>query len=728
MSSAPVKRTYAKRPRVVAPEEHVAPAPPPPPALLSLCQDFVYHLGGLLHADPAVSEVSVVSLANLLRGPGARALGITHGVLRGVAGVAAQVAGVRSQAEEGSTTSLRLAWAADTGAPQPPLNPTLANGLLALLAVLDGGGNPPLDALVPGVVEFCMRVLSVASRPLIVRAGDAALSAATAHEGQGDSGAISPTLLPFFYSTDTPPRLPPHVAPLLPVHPSRLVPAPLCSDDVALFLLHRFTHVGEGEAEEGGGATDTDVEALAVALSTTRAAVGTSLKGQGPALLCLLLADASAHLHGLLFGPYLPPPAAGNAAGAQNNNLDAVPPRFRRAVSRTLLLLAVLEDATFANAANAQALVLASVPRHLVGDGSGVPGRVPLPTLLLTLVSWCTEWKSGDGVGGRAGRGRGIVSSGHPVTDVLHGALRVLVNITNRSASGCSALFHAKAPTPPTAPTPSAPSAPPAWGLATISRAVAANLDSGEAAPGDFDTLVLSLGVLTNVLEHDPAARDALLTLTVRVDAGGGKGKKGGGGGPSVQRAHAAAAAAADAYGASLPPCDASHVSVLALVCHIFACRHAALTSASAKGGDDAGLSADDVATGGYSALLLGCAMVDHKLNSLVVLRTLDAVLGEEGSPAGDHPAIAALRSVVDMFLGMQGAAGVLTAEAVGHASAVGAVWDGVQRSLVEGRGPSVPAPAAMLKRAVSEPSSPPRNTNRGSPSRSPRATWSWSQ
>lgn len=551
--------------------------------------------------------------------------------------------------------------------------------------------------------------------------------------------------------------------------------------DAALLLLHYLTGLPQPEGDGAGAlADDTDSRAppsvaaggasaslaqsevtdAAQHIQSTRVAVASALGGQGVALLALRLASACWALRALLAEPALPPPARPSTASVpvpRSGSLlltaawaEAFPPRYQRAFAELRLLLVLLEDVTFSGDAAAQRATDTRVPTDLlfraglalkpVSTARGLRRDVTVVELLLT----CIDWLLGHAplFALRGASASAAAASEHPLLSLLHGFMRVAVNLTNHHAAGCAAVVaavrveSAAAASPPVAALVDVAGLP--WGIAVVLRVIllargatssavlrsaVAGGEVGQAA--GFDTLVLGLGLLTNCLEHDASARAALSSGSIRLAAF-----------PQPDRSRMSALQARLDAGEQHPSGAAEDgaAPILALLCDLF-CQHyvrlglqsAAEAVAAGDVKDDAvdmdasgggSESPDDVIVAAYAGMALACCMLRNEGNQRAILAMVGPAVGsppddisattrrERLGPPKLHPAIAALKLVLRVFVALQTSAGVLTEDSLQHTMAVEGLLDHIQSSAVAGAitlsGPAVAAAIAPSRAASS--------------------------
>lgn len=571
--------------------------------------------------------------------------------------------------------------------------------------------------------------------------------------------------------------------------------APVQPCDVALYLLHRVTGLCDDEEETGaahtGGepslesiepdsamsasssaaaiaASEATEKALAVHVAATRAALRAGADGSGIALLVAKAAEAALTIRPLLSQPSSPSFAATEDSSSLSPLESAVPPPYRRPFMTVLLLLRVFEDASFLNENLVRALVEASLrlpltPPHAgknaASSASVAPESRSFVSLLLCVSDWCLAnlvaslpVARGGGPGGASGappRGKkgsnkspdttgAAEQPAHFTVELLQGCLRVLVNLTNHFPPGCEALVAGAPLSTKSVYSEAAPgSTANGWALSLVLRLIrmfeSAALSPARAAaaaaargprqsespspPFAYDVLVLALGLLTNCVEHSATAREAIGSLV------GGD------------------------VSAALAGCG--EPSALAYLCMLFVQRydslqlhsvpvsHAPASSESSNAPavhDSIDFDAENVVVGAYLALLIGCAMQQHRGNQAAVLASIGSRLptrivsssGRASMPR--HPSIEALLTVLRAFVALQSHAGVLTDDAAHHISAVEALLTQVDedsrmtRFAGGGRGGAGGGDAApgALERAHSSPARVPPRDALGSRLQSP--------
>ena len=248
------------------------------------------------------------------------------------------------------------------------------------------------------------------------------------------------------------------------------------------------TAVAPSASAAAAATSDAHAHAIAMHVGATRDAVRTALRGHGMELLALKLAESAAEVRVFLLRD------DGNASVGGVGNSPAAAreqPHFRR----LLLLLRILEDASFLNDRNTAELLSCRMPQpgegHATGDAFSPPatglGSASLPQYLLALVGWCLRFAlrsnmmpspalrsdmmpspalrsdmmpspammqsaagappaSSMSYSGAAAAVDFAAIASHPVWEVLLGSLRVLVNLTNRHRAGAREVSTAATP------------------------------------------------------------------------------------------------------------------------------------------------------------------------------------------------------------------------------------------------------------------------------------------
>ncbi len=523
------------------------------------------------------------------------------------------------------------------------------------------------------------------------------------------------------------------------ISPARLLPARsfagiVAPADLALYLLVRICMLTEGGASaetessadrsssaasadahiapkdklSGGGGGETSEMDLMTHSTTARNALRSAADGRGLELLVLIAADAARALGTMATTP-LPPAASAALLASVRDSVTAaalvhgIAPRFTHSLARLRIVLAVLEDASFLSDENTAELAVASVPLSVCmpdssgGSGSGGGGsgsasvlatRRSFIAVLLSVVEWSTAWLRSTEISASYRDVNVSAATDDPVMDILHAALRVLMNLTNNVSAGCAAVIAAQ---PLAAHTVAARD----WGIAVVVR-VAVDFHSPralvqrgkgtipsvrvrrEAVPNvgatatttttaagvsasHFDALVLSAGFLANCIELDPGARIALRRIIV-------------------------SASDITQVPPSVARLDCGGLTAVDFFCWLFASRFARMheLGGGAAGGGDATFEAEDVVLSAYIALLLGvCARGEessdaHVLASLgVMLRLIDndsASSLSSSSSSTESPTVVGARALsfaLRAFVAVQTSAGVLTEEALGHVTSV---------------------------------------------------------
>ena len=512
------------------------------------------------------------------------------------------------------------------------------------------------------------------------------------------------------------------------ITPARLLPARsfagiVAPTDLGLYLLVRICMLTEGgvsaetesSAERSSSASadahiapkdklsggETSEMDLMTHSTTARNALRSAADGRGLELLVLIAADAARALGTMATTP-LPPAASAALLASVRDSVTAaalvhgIAPRFTHSLARLRIVLAVLEDASFLSDENTSELAVSSVPLNVCmpdsSSGGGASASVSATrrsfiAVLLSIVDWSTAWLRSTELSASYRDANVSAVTDDPVMDILHAALRVLMNLTNNVSAGCAAVIAAQ-------PIATHAIAARDWGIAVVVR-VAVDFHSPRAliqrgkgtipsvrvrrevvpsvgmtataattagvSASHFDALVLSAGFLANCIELDPGARIALRRIIV-------------------------SASDITQVPPSVTRLDCGGLTAVDFFCWLFASRFARMheLGGGAAGGGDATFEAEDVVLSAYIALLLGvCAREEqssdiHVLASLgVMLRLIDndsASSSSSSSSSTESPTVVGARALsfaLRAFVAVQTSAGVLTEEALGHVTSV---------------------------------------------------------
>jgi hypothetical protein len=721
-------------------------------------------------------EVRHASAHALIRALHARPLLQAHGhmVARGIADACKFAA--QSSAEVHSEEFRLFWAASESGRcpVAMPLDLTLAHALVALIYVVCSQGYH-VECMTSGCTRLLMRVIAAempdAVRRLAPRAlTDALVTEALVLQAQQSPGrsahhAALPTpssgevslavklledadaaIQRALIGSSTAPPLPlTQVAELLPRRPGN---ARILLSDACLLMLHFLTaalpaadvpvDVGGaflGSRDDGSAAgarpdasiasgsaaaVAADVVDAALHVQTTRIAVVRALRSQGAVLLGLKLAAACGTLRSFLFEPALPSLAAGAgklcSVARPSSWALSFPPRFQHAMAELRLLLAIFEDITFSSEEAVQCVVDLHVPATspktagVCSDhcSSGVSSgaTISFVELLLSCIEWLADFFD-ELPSAQVG-----VDVDQPIMLLLHGSLRLVVNLTNHHTGGCRGVFAATRPllagAADTSEKSDVDNMP--WGLRVVCRVVLSSRQRCSILSQShawFDALVLALGLLTNCLEHDASTRAALASGTCLVAA------------PSaclsamITRLEGASSTHSERAlqrDSSVARTGSKRVSVLAVLCNLFCEYYGSITSSAAPAAaaavtiEDSGPAVDVVVVAAYVGMVLACCMQRNRINQRAVLAMVGPEIMMTSGYASDvahpgksprlHPALGAIKHVSRIFVSLQTDAGILTDETLQHVVAVEGLLDHIQLSLVD---VELPAPCEVV-------------------------------
>ncbi len=493
------------------------------------------------------------------------------------------------------------------------------------------------------------------------------------------------------------------------LHPAHTFTGSITPSDLALYIQLRVCKL----TDEGGLSSESESGAVAVpeaAFPSTESsdsdmmlqstAARNSLRlaanGRGLLILALIASDAASTFCKMATSP--PPPSASAALMATIQDKatllalkHGVAPRFTHPLARLRIVLAVLEDALFLSQENTAELAAAIVPSRVSSANVSADGscaRNSFVSLLLSIAECSSLWLRGAVSRVSQLDAPTTGASDDPVIDILHAALRVLMNLTNNVPQGCAALLAAKSISQ------SHVRADRDWGLSVVvqvavdfqsprvnlktrsSKSIRVHREEVQStgmvpsvSASQFDALVLSVGLLANCIEIDPLAQAGLRRIVV-------------------------AASDVEALPTSVGRRECGGISALDFFCWLFASRFASMNEASAAASDvlgDTTFNVDDVVLGAYIALLIGvCARSEVSGESRVLESLGNMVRSCDQSAAGtsETPTMIAARMLtfaLRAFVAVQTSAGVLTEEALGHISSVQETLDLALRGDIDG-------------------------------------------
>ncbi len=277
------------------------------------------------------------------------------------------------------------------------------------------------------------------------------------------------------------------------------------------------------------------------------------------------------------------------------------------------------------------------------------------------------------------------------LADLIHGCLRVLINLTNRQATGCSAILAAVCPIADSALFfPSFKhSSSTLWGFTSIFRVITSFASSMSTTTSlddliersNFDSLVLALGLLANCVEYEPSARESLLHISINDEVSSLS---------SVTRRVQTNEGRAPAihYLCSL---FFTHYKRLGLRSEsMLSSSSVSLNKSQEESFTDetnnSTLNPDDVVVSSYLSLLLGCSMRENKNAQSAVFSALGPLLSSISISNQTHQTnltikhtdkpnvvltIEALSLSLKAFIALQTATGTLTEETIHHVQSV---------------------------------------------------------
>jgi len=407
-------------------------------------------------------------------------------------------------------------------------------------------------------------------------------------------------------------------------------------------------------------------------------------------------------------------------------------------MNRVRLCLNTLENATFLSAENTLYVTLnVSIRSDLFMNTSTSKQSTSINfvTVLIALVQCITTFLLKTRLQSTSPPGRGSINEGSmastplhddelQLADLIHGCLRVLVNLTNRQAKGCSAILAANRPfddsnmlssssssslSSSSSSLPSLSSSTTShksitstsWGISSIFRVITSfsslNTSSDDLVEkSNFDSLVLAIGVLANCVEYEPSARESLLRISIEGGLSGLAGEAKGGRAPAIKFLCSLFFTRFKRLGlrSELPSSSSSSSSSPSSSSSSTTITTTTTTSSLVKAtneehlddSENAALNPDDVVVSSYLSLLLGCAMRDNNQVQDTVCSTLGPLLSTSTSQSTKHPlpsssivdkkshvimTIEALSLSLKAFIALQTATGTLTEETIHHVQTV---------------------------------------------------------